>query len=283
MASTGPNDHTGWVPGLGHQSNAGSRSFPAELGTSLDTQGTDPKVDEVQYSIVCDGCGKHFWSRSKADAHAALTAHVLHKEYISPSSPVAVLESPTAGPASSLETNALFASAMGARAGPDMDKSDRQDNEDSGDEEYSRSYDCSSHFWSREAAYNHAKLQHMQDKDLVHSSVSDGSPASATVGPAVIPTSLAADSSVHSNTVCWNTRPVYSPFAANGGTNATSPSWSQERTISPANAPTSPAISPTFPVYDGDINPNSMYGTLSQAMDPIPKQFSRPTVPSVSQ
>ena len=283
MASTGPNHHTGWLPGLGHQSDAGATSFSAELETSLDTQAIDPKFDAVQYSIVCDGCGKHFWSRSKADAHAALTAHDLHKEHISPSSPVTLLESPTASPASSLGTNAFVASAIGARAGPNMDNSDREDNEDSGDEEYSRCYDCGEPFWSREAANNHAKLQHTQSKEFVPSSVADGSPASATAGPAVIPTSLAADSSVHPNTVCWNTRPGYNPFAANGGTNPTSPSWSEIQTISLANAPTSPVFSPTFPVYGGGINPTSTYGTISHAMDPIPNQFSSPTVPGVSQ
>ena len=110
----GSKDHINWLPGLGDLSHHGSNSLStprAELETGLNTQAGESEVDEVQDSIVCDDCGKQFWSRSKADSHAALTAHVLWEDFSS--------------------------SAIEAKASPGLDTPDREDGEDS--EQFARS------------------------------------------------------------------------------------------------------------------------------------------------
>ena len=111
-----PENDMDWLPGLGRQSHSGPCCFPSELETGLNTQVTDPKIDEVEFSIVCNDCGKHFWSRFKAKSYAALTAHVLHEEHTSPSSPVTVPESPTANSAYFPGTNSLSRPAIEAKA-----------------------------------------------------------------------------------------------------------------------------------------------------------------------
>ena len=227
----------------------GSSYVPApriELKTGLDTQAADPKVDEVQYSIVCDDCGKHFWSRSKADSHGALTAHVLHEEFISPQSPVIVGNFPAASSASAPDSSPPLTSAIEAEASP---YADTPDSEDSENDEYSICFDCGRHFWSHEAANNHAKTGHMHDTEMVPSSAPDMYDTSAVAGPAVTPTSLAASLSI-SPSPHW-TRPIAGPVLAhtypkrsitsrasnfgNGRTRSPAPSPDSDRNI-PASA-----------------------------------------------
>lgn len=166
----GSRDNVDWLPGLGNPSHGGQSSVPAP---------PDMEVDEVQYSIVCDDCGRHFWSRSKADSHAALTAHVLHEANVSPSSHVTVPHSPAINLACAPEVNMYFASAIEAEASPNSKNPDLEDRGDSGDEEYSPCFDCDKHFWSHEAGTDHAKTGHLQDTEMVTSSAPDGSPTSS--------------------------------------------------------------------------------------------------------
>ena len=159
-----------WLPELGNPSHGGQSSVPAP---------PDTEVDEVQYSIVCDDCGRHFWSRSKADPHAALTAHVLHEANVSPSSHFTVPHSPAINSACAPEGNMHFASAIEAEASPNSKNPDLEDRGDSGDEEYSPCFDCGKYFWSHEAVTDHAKTGHLQDTEMVPSTTPDGSPTSS--------------------------------------------------------------------------------------------------------
>lgn len=265
MVPIGSNDQMDWLPGLGTKSRSGCNPFSAELEAGLNTKAVPSEVDEVQYSIVCDDCGKHFWSHSKANFHTALTAHVLHKENTSPNSPVTFLESPTASSASLLDTTTDLTSAREADASPNGDITDQENSGDIGDEEYS-------------IANDHVEIGHMHDTELVHSSVPDGSTFSATVGPAVYATSPAANpGGVHPDTVYWNTRPGNNSPTAKGK-NPTSSFWT--------NRPTRPGVCPTRPVYDRGISPTSTHGTSptsSHAMKLFQKHFARPTMLNVGQ
>lgn len=138
MAPTGSKDLMDWLPGLGSSSHAGSKPLSAPrvaLETGAITQAEKPQVDEVEYSIVCDGCGKHFWSRSKATSHAALTAHVLCEEMVSPCPSVTGSNLPAAGRASAAATNLVAKSGTEAEASPNSDTPNQEDGDDSGEEE----------------------------------------------------------------------------------------------------------------------------------------------------
>ena len=251
-----------WLPGLGTPSHSGCKSTSApgaELETGLNTQAADPEVDEVQFSIDCDDCGKHFWSRSKADSHAALTAHVLYREIMPPSSPITILDSPA--PNSMKDVEAFF----------DAEPSDIEGSTtDSEDEEHSL-------FPSYAAAENHAKTGHMQDTDMVSSSIPEGSPTFAAAVPAGPTTSFAANPSINPSSFYWNTGPGTASLLTSGDTTLDSPYSDSEATIghSVSHTPpiyngganrtsshwttkqmTSRAISPTSPGYHGGVNPN---------------------------
>lgn len=269
-----------WLPGLGSPPPSSQNSFSVP---------PDPEFDEVEYSVVCDGCGKHFWSLSKAYSHAALTAHVLHKETISPSSHAGVLHSPVNNSARALETNTVFPSTAEAEA--NTDTSDQEDGEDSGDDKYPLCYECGRYFWSHEEADYHAKIGHMQDTVIIPSSDPDGWPTSASASPVLTPTSPAANSSIHPSYPYWNIGPGTASLAGNEGTTPNSPYWTTE-------PETDRAISPAYPLYDGGVNstspgyseganPPSMYlntsPTSGHAMTLFGEQFARPFVPNVSQ
>lgn len=274
------NDQKDWL--RTSQSHIGSNSVSApraELETGLNTQAADPKVDEVQCSIVCDDCGKHFWSRSKADSHAALTAHVLHEGIISPSSPVIIPDSPAACSAYAPRTNTLFTSAKEAEASLNAETPDKEDSGDSG-EEHSLCFDCGRHFWSHEAANYHVQKGHMQDTEIVPSSAPDGSPTFAATVPAVDSTSSAAKSSINPSSLYRKTGPGTASLANNGGITPTPPCWTTEQT-------TGRAIPPTSPFNNRGLDSTAMYGTTSptsgRAMAVVRKQIARPPVPKVSQ
>ena len=255
-----------WLPGLGTQSRSGCNPFSAELEAGFNTQAVHSKNDEVQYSIVCDDCGKYFWSRSKADFHAAVTAHALHRDNTSRCSSVTSPGSPTASPASLPETDTNSTSGREANASPSGDTTDQEDSGDSGDEEYS-------------IADSSARKGLVHDTELVPSSVSDGSLTSATVGPAVNAASPAVNPGIHPDNVYWNSRRGYD-FLAAKGQNPTSPCWTNDR-------PTRPAVCPTRPVYDRGISPTSIHRTpsptSSHAMNPFQQHFAHPTMLDVGQ
>ncbi len=280
MISTETDDHMEWLPGLGTPSHSGSKSTSAsgaELETGLNTQAADPNVDEVQYSIVCDDCGRHFWSRFKAHSHAALTAHVLHREIISPSSPVTIPDSPAAclasAPTSAKDTEASF----------NTETSDTEGGIDSEDEEHSLRFDSNRHFRSYEAANNDSKTGNMQNADMVPSSVPEGShnfviacpaatvfcAAKPSINPSFLyrntgpgtaallkdretPTSLYSDPKATAGHAVSPTSPVY-----NRGANPTSPRWTTKQM-------TGRAISPTSPGYHGGANPIPPHWTTEQ-------------------
>ena len=257
------NDHINWLPGLGSQSHSFpdmALAPPAKLETGFNTKAAKV-VDEEQNSIVCHDCGKHFWRRSTADSHAALTAHVLHEDIISPSSPVIVPSSPTATWASAPRMNTSLSSATDAETSPNTDILDQGN---IGDEEYSICSECGGHFWSYDAANIHARMGHMQDIEMVPSSVSDASHSptfSATV-LAVTPTF-----------------PATASHPAIRGTAPTSPPCTTEHTRG--------AFSPTSPIDYEDNIPASAYGTTSptsgHATALLWEYFAHPTVPDVSQ
>lgn len=262
------NGHMDWLPGLGAQSHNSSDLAPApraKLESGFNTKAANRVLDEVQYSIVCHDCGKHFWRRSTADSHAALTAHVLHEDIVSPSSPVIVSSSPAASWASAHRTNTFLTSGTDAETSPNTDILDQGDSKDIGDEEYPVSFECVRHFWSYEAAKNYARIGHMQDTEMVPSSILDGSysPTSSTIDPAVISTFLA----------------TASPPAIRG-TAPTSPSWTTKNT-------SSREFSPTSPIDSEDDIPNSTYGisspTSGRETALFRENFAHPTVPNVSQ
>ena len=176
-----------WLPGLSNPSHSASNSVSpprADFKTGLNTQTTDPNVDEVQFFIVCEDCGKHFWSRSKAVSHAALTAHVLIEEMMLSPAPVIIPESPTTGSASAPRLNTAATSALDADVGQEADAiDDFKDSEDGEDEDESICFDCGRHFWSQKAAHNHAMIGHVHGADVAPSSASSGSPWAATFAP----------------------------------------------------------------------------------------------------
>ncbi len=287
MISTETDDHMEWLPGLGTPSHSGSKSTSAsgaELETGLNTQAADPKVDEVQYSIVCDDCGKHFWSRFKAHSHAALTAHVLHREIISPSSPVTIPDSPVACLASAPNTNTVLTSAKDVEASFNAETSDTEGGTDSEDEERLLRFDSNRHFRSYEAANNNSKIGHMQNTNMVPSSVPEGSPTFAITCPAVT-TSSAANPSIHPSFPYWYTGPGTASILTNGDKTPTSPYSNVKAMSGHSLSPTSPvyngganwtsprwttkqmtsrAISPTSPGYDGGVNPIFPHWTTKQ-------------------
>lgn len=282
MLSMGSNDHMDWLPGLGTQSRNVSDLALAprvKLKTGFNMKAADRAVDEVQFSIMCNDCGKHFWSRYKANSHAALTAHVLHEDIMSPSSPVIVPISPAASSTSAPRTNTLFTSATDAETSPNTNNLDQEDSKDIGDEEFSICSDCGRHFWSHEAADNHARTEHMQDTEMVPSSVPDGSPTFSATSPAITPTSPAANPGINLSPPYWNTDPDTASLAAIGGTAPTSPSWITEQTTRDQFSPTSP--------YSEDEIPTFTYGTTSptsgHATALFREHFPRPLVPNVSQ
>lgn len=188
MTSIETADHKmDWLPGLSNPSYSASNSVStprADFETGLNTQTTDPNVDEVQFSIVCEDCGKHFWSRSKAVSHAALTAHVLNEELMLSPSPVIIPESPVTGSASAPGLNTAATSAMDAEVGQKADAvDDYEDSEDGEDEDESICFDCGRHFWSQKAAHNHIMIGHVHGADIAPSSASSGSPWAATFAP----------------------------------------------------------------------------------------------------
>lgn len=260
------NGHMDWLPGLGTQSHSFSNlaSAPrANLETGLNTKAANGALDEVQYSIVCYDCGKHFWRRSTADSHAALTAHVLHEDVISPSSPVIVPSSPTISWDSAHRTKASLSSATDAETSVNTDVIDQGDTEDIGGEEYPVCFECGRYFSSYEAASNHARIGHMQDLEMILSSLPDGSPISTATNPAVTPTFPA----------------TASPHAIRGIA-PTSPSWTTEHTSSRGFSPTSPNDSEDdFPTSTYEISSR----TSDDAMALFQELYALPTTPNVSQ
>ena len=175
------------LPGLSNPSHRASDSVPmfrADIGIGLNTQTTNPDIDEVQFSIVCEDCNKHFWSRSKAVSHAALTAHVLNEEMMSSPSPVIIPDSPTTGFASAPGLNTAVTSALDTEVDQKTDAIDiYEDSEDGKDDDESICFDCGRHFWSQKAAHNHAMTGHVHGADIAPSKASSRPPWAATLAP----------------------------------------------------------------------------------------------------
>ena len=258
VASMCSNDQMEWLPGLGIQSRSGSEIF-GDVEHIRDTQAIDPSVDEVQFSIVCEDCGKHFWSRSKANSHAALTTHVLHEDDAMPDSPVTIPESPTTSPAS---THTL------AEACRDVKSAGQEDSEDKGGDGCGSSFDYSEFSYYYEAANKDVSIECTQDVELVPSSTPDESPATGILSAAVDRDIPDTDSSIH---------PSIHP---------SSPSWSARYARLP-NTTTTGASTSTSPVYKGVVVPTTRYGTSSETsdlvLDPLRKQSLPPFAPNVSQ
>ena len=248
------NDQMEWLPGLGVQSRSGSEIF-ADVETIRDTQAIDASVDEVQFSIVCEDCGKHFWSRSKANSHAALTTHVLHEDDTMPDSPVTIPESPTTSPAS---THTL------AEACRDIKSAGQEDSEDSGGDGYGSSFDYSEFSYYYEAANKDANIECTQDIELVPSSTPDGSTTIGILGAPVARDTPGTDSSIHPSSPSRSARCARLP-----------------------NTTTTGASTSTSPVYKGGVVPTIGYGKDSETsdlvLDPLRKQSPSPFAPNVSQ
>lgn len=263
-----------WLPGLGTHVYRGSESVSTELDKIPDTQAVDSTVDEVQFSIVCYDCGKHFWSRSKADSHAALTAHVLHEDNTSPYLPVyspdPIAESPTAVPAST---------RTHVRASSDISISGQEDSGGSENGEYPICLNGSRYYCVSEAANNHATTKNMQGTELVPSSVPHGSPTSAIASPAVTSASPASNHSMLPSSPYWNGTPGYISLVANGATFPTSRCPASEQT-------TIREFQASSPVYGG-VRPTSTdrltNSISSHAMDPFIGRYFPHPVPSVSE
>ena len=241
MPPTDSNGHMDWIR-FGTQSHPFSdpASAPhAELETALNTKATDRVLDQVQYPIACHSCGKHFWSHSRADSHAALTEHnVLHENISSLNSPVMVPSSPAATSTSAPRMAMSFTYATDAETSLHTDILDQGDSEDIGDEEYSMCSGCGRVFWSYEVADNHARIGHMQDIEMVSLSIPDGSPTFVAIN---------------------------SPPAIRG-TAPTSPSWTTERF-------NSRSFSPTSPIPSEDQLSAFTYGNTSPTSDHDPALF----------
>ena len=255
-----------WLPGLGNP--------PHTSQNSNSCSPPDPEVDEVEFSVVCDGCGTHFWSLSKAHSHAALTAHVLREITMSPSSPVGVLHSPVNSSARASETNTVSISTAEAEA----DTSDQEDGEDSGDDNYPMCYDCGRYFWCHEEADYHARIGHIQDTETVPST--DGSSTSASASPVLNPAFTAAESSIHSSYPYWNfpTPPGYS-----GGVNLTSPRYNEG--VNPNPLGNNGSINTTSLSHNGGANPAFTYLNTSPTSGHAMTLFgiTRPFLPNISQ
>ena len=249
----GSNDQMEWLPGLGIQSRNGSQIF-ADPETIRDTQAIDPSVDEVQFSIVCGDCGKHFWSRSKANSHAALTTHVLHEDDSLPDSPVTIPESPITSPAT---THTL------AEAWRDVNAADQEGSQVSGGGKYDSFLDYSGPSYCYGSANKYANIECMQDTELVPSSAADGSPTSGMLSAAVARDTPSTNSSIHPS----------------------SRSRSAKRARLP-NTTTTGASSSTSPVYKGGVIPTTTYGTSGEpsgrVIDSFPNQSPPPFGPNVS-
>ncbi len=283
MALTKSNEDMDWLPGLGKSSHGASNSFSApraDLETAFNTQAVD---DAVQYSIECEDCGKHFWSRAKAHSHAAMTAHVLRKPSTSPLFP----RSPATISAFAPQMDTLFSERereassdpdtlfvkTEAVASSDPDLLDQDFSEGSGD---IICIDCDRRFRSYEAVNDHAKRAHRPDTEIVPSSIPDGFPASTadTAGPAVKATYSTANPSINTDSVYWNTKPGHIYL---GGKHPTSPCLNAEQTIPHA-------IFPTHPLYDGAGNATSTYGFISPTSShSADLSRGRLAVPDVSQ
>ena len=243
-----------WLPGLGIQSRSGSEIF-ADPETIRDTQAQDPSVDGVQFSIVCENCGKHFWSRSKANSHAALTTHVLHEDDILPDSPVTIPESPTTSP---VPTHTLIEACQ------DVNAADQEGSQVSGGDEYDSFFDYSGSSYCYESATEHANVKCIQDTEVVPSSATGGSPTSSMLSAAVARDTLPTDSSIHPSSRSRSARHARLP-----------------------NTTTTGASGSISPVYKGDVIPNTTYGTSSEisgrVIDSVPTQSLSPFRPNVSQ
>ena len=193
-----------------------------------------------------------------------------HSVYSPVYSPVTIPESPTASPASPHTQ---------AKASPDISIPNQEDSEDSGIGEYPICFDRGRFFYNSEAANDPAKIEYMQDTELLPSSGPGGSPSSATVNAAVTPTSPASNSSMLPSSPYWNTTPGYISLTANGATTPTSPWSTTEQT-------TNRAVLDTTSVHR-DVSPSSTHrltnSTSDHAMDPYTKEVFLPTVPNVSQ
>ena len=250
----GSNDQMEWLPGLGIQSRCVSE-ICSDLETIRDTQAIVPSVDEVQFSIVCEDCGKHFWSRSKAKSHAALKTHVLHQHDILLDSPVTIPESPTTSPAS---THTL------AEACREMESTEQEGSEDSGGDEKGPYFDCGELSYYYGAANNHASSECMQDTEVVPSSAPDEYLTSGILSAAVPCDTSAADSSIHPS----------------------SPSWGASRARLPNTAITGAGFS-SPPVKKGRAIPTTTYGISDEGsgrvIDSSSKHSAPPFASSVSQ
>ena len=246
------NVHMDWLR-YGTQSHSISDPASApcmEVEAGLNTT-SDRVLDQVQYPIVCHTCGKHFWSHSRADSHSVLTEHVLYDDTSSLSSPVMVPSSPAATSTSAPRMNTSFTYATDAETSPHRDIFDQGDSKDIGDEEYSMCSGCGRVFWSYEAANRHARIGHMQDTEMVSSSIPDGSPTfAALASPPAIRDSVPS-----------------------------SPSWTTEHT-------NSRAFSPTSPISSEDQLSTSTYGNTSPTSDHdtalFMEQLAHLLVPDVS-
>ena len=248
------NDQMEWLPGLGIQSRSRSEVF-ADLEIIRDTQAIDPSVDEVQFSIVCEDCGKHFWSRYKANSHAALTTHALRENDILPDFPVTIPESPTTSPAS---THAL------PEACRDMNSAEQEGSEGSGDDDYGSSLECGEFPSYYGAANSHANLECIQDTELVPSSAPSGSLTSGILSAAVARDIPAAESSIHPSSPSWNASRARLPNTTITGAGSSTSSVDRGR-----------AVSTTTPEIFSE--------TSGRVIDPFPEQTSPPFAPNVSQ
>ena len=243
-----------WLPGLATRYRSRRQTF-ADLDFIRDIQTIDPSADEVQFSIVCEGCGKHFWSRSKADSHAALTTHILHEDDALPDSPVPILESPAASPAS---IHTL------AEASRDTNPAEHEGTENSGDDEHGSYFDCGEILGYYEAANKHANIKCKQDTLFVPSSAPDGSLTSAMPSAVVACGNPATDSSIHSNSPSWIASRVRLPNTTITGTGSSTSHFNQGCAIS-----------------------TTAHGISSErsghVIDPFPKQSQPPFASIVSQ
>ena len=253
VAPMGSNDQMGWLPGLGTRTRSRRQTF-ADLEFIRDIKTIDPSVDEVQFSIVCEGCGKHFWSRSKAKSHAALTTHILHEDTL-PDSPVPILESPAASPAS---THTL------AEASRDMNPAEQERTEDSGDDEHGSYFDCGEILGYYEAANKHANIECKQDTPFVPSSAPNGSLTSAMPSAAAACDNPATDSSIHPNSPSWNASRVRLPNTTITDAGSSTSHVNKERAIST--------------IAHGISSERS-----GRVIDPFPKQSQPPFASNVSQ
>ena len=250
----GSNDQIERLPGLAIKPRSVSEIF-ADLIPIRDTGTTDPSIDEVRFSIVCEDCGKHFWSRSKANSHAALKTHVLHEDDMLPDSSATIPESPATSPAS---THTL------PEVCRDMNSAEQEGSQDSEGDDYDSSLECGKLPCYYGAANNHANLACMQDAEFVPSSAPDGSLTSGILSTAVACDIATKDSSTHPSSPSWNANSVRLP-----------------------NTTITGAGSSASPINKGRAIPTTTYSTSSEisgrVIDPVPRQSLAPFAPTVSQ